>query len=112
MEACRIIITQEPSGLINVSAPMKHKELCYEMLEDAITVINYAPEKAFIQPDSKYRTLIITMQMSGLVDVSAPMPNKEICLMLIDEAFPVIEEFESTEVKHLKSGYADSLSPA
>ena len=34
-EACRIIITQEPSGLLSVSAPMKHKELCYEILRAA-----------------------------------------------------------------------------
>lgn len=106
-EACRIIITQEIlSRVVNVSAPMKYKELCYNILKDAAFVIDHSPANYFI---GNNHTLLITMNMAGIVEVSAPMPPKDYCHLLLKAAKKVIEEFESTEVKSLKSGYADCL---
>lgn len=106
-EACKIVITQEASGLVNVTAPMKYKELCYNILDDAKIVVNTSSPFDFFSPS---RTLLITMNMTGLVDVAAPMPPKEWCLMVLKAAKKIIEEFESPENKLLKSGYADSIS--
>lgn len=108
MEACKIIITQELNGMVNASAPMKYKELCYNILDDAKIVINTSSPFDFFSPS---KTLVITMNMSGLVDIAAPMPNKEWCLMMLKAARKIIEEFDSPELKQLKSGYADCLSP-
>lgn len=105
-EACRIIITQELGGLINVSAPMRHKDLCYDILREAKTVIKHTNPAYFI---GNNQTLLITMNMTGLVDVSAPLPPKDYCFILLKAAKKIIEEFESSEQKNLPSGYADSI---
>jgi hypothetical protein len=107
MEACKIIITQEVNGTMNVSAPMAYKELCYNILDDAKIVINTSSPFDFFGPS---KTLLITMNMTGLVDVAAPMPDKEWCLMALKAARKIIDEFESNEQKQVKSGYADSIS--
>lgn len=109
-EACRLIITQEANGLINVSAPMKYKPLCYDILKDARYVIEHAAPHCFSAlPGLMGRTLIITMDMTGRVDVAAPLPLREWCLEALKHAQTVIEQFESTEQKMRPAGFADCL---
>lgn len=105
-EACRIIITEEASGLVNVSAPMQYKELCYNILADAKKVIDYTPPEVFFNPG---RTLIIAMNMTGLVDVAAPLPPRDWCYITLTKARTIIEQFESPEEKMRPAGYADCL---
>jgi hypothetical protein len=105
-EACRIIITQEKSGVFSVSAPMSYKELCYDILADAKTVIDYERNPVFFSPG---RTLIVTMNMDGRVDVAAPAPSKEWCYMALSAARRVIEEYDGPEQKQRPAGYADPL---
>lgn len=108
-EACRVIIAQEASGLVNVSAPMAYKALCYEILKDARRVIELTSDFDFFNPG---RTLIITMNMTGLVDVAAPMPPREWCYAVLKQVRKIIEEFDAPQQPMRPSGYADSLSPA
>lgn len=92
---------------MNVSAPMKYKALCYDILRDAKRVIELTPDVNFFNPG---RTLVITMNMTGLVDVAAPLPKREWCEMALKAARLVIEEFDSPEQKMRPAGYADCLS--
>lgn len=107
-EACRIIITQEASGLLNVSAPMKYKELCYDILDDAKRVIELTPEPHFFAPMA-VPTLLITMNTSGLVDVQAPLPKRAWCEIALKGARRIIEEFDLGDDKMRRSGYADCI---
>ena len=106
-EACRIIITQERKGLFNVSAPMKYKELCYDILKGAEFVIERTGAQHFFNPG---RTLLITMDMTGTVDVAAPLPPLEWCLFALRSARQIIEQFDEGGPKSVPSGYADSIS--
>ena len=108
-EACRIILTQEPTGLLNVSAPMKYKPLCYDILDDARRVIELAPDSVFFSPG---KTLIITMNMTGLVDVAAPLPDRHWCYGAIKQARWIIEQYEEGGPKHRPAGYADPIPGA
>ena len=107
MEACRIIITQDAAGRFNVSAPLKYKALCYDILNDAATVIKYTRDPAaFCYPG---KTLLITMNMAGMVDVAAPMPVREWCEMALCAARLVIDQYDGPEQKERPAGYADPL---
>jgi hypothetical protein len=108
-EACRIVITQEPAGLVNVSAPMKYKALCFDILRDAKRVIELTPDVDFFSPG---KTLIITMNMTGLVDVAAPLPDRSWCEIALKAARLIIEQFDSPEQKTRPAGYADCLPAA
>lgn len=105
-EACRIVLTQERTGLVNVSAPMQHKALCYEILRDAAFVIERTEERHFFNPG---KTLLITMGMDGRVDIAAPLPPREWCLMILKAARLVIEEYDLGGPKERPAGYADNL---
>lgn len=111
-ETCRVIITEEPPslryphGLVNVSAPMKYKELCYDILDDARRVIDCTPEHAFTNPG---KTLLITMNNTGMVDVQAPLPSRHWCEHVLKTARTIIEEFDDGDAKMRPAGYADSL---
>ena len=114
-ELCHIIITEEPisqrhpKGLLNVSAPMKYKELCYEILGDALHVIDQTSEAAIFNPS---RTLVIQMQKSGMVDVQAPLPPRHWCEMVLKQAHKIIDQFDDGDTKMRKAGYADCISAA
>ena len=71
MEACRIGIHRKSDTAFDVGAPMKHKELCYEILRDAAAVAA-ATEPQHVKPGLKQ--WVIVMDMTGRVDVSAPVP--------------------------------------
>lgn len=105
-EACRIIITQETSGLVNVTAPMSYKELCYDILADAKRVIDCTPD---VDVFGCGRTLLITMNMSGLVDVQAPLPPRDWCDMILGAARKVIEEYDLGAPKLGRAGFADNV---
>ena len=108
-DACCIIVTQEATGLINVSAPMSYKPLCYEILRDAESMVAAATDHVFTAPASLNKTLLISMRMTGDVDINAPAPKKDWCLMAIKAARKIIEEFDSPQQKMRPSGYADCL---
>jgi hypothetical protein len=108
-EACRIIITEELTGLMNVSAPMKYKEICYDILKDASTVIKGTPDTVFF---GNGKTLIIAMNMSGLVDVQAPLPQREWCEKALINAEQIIREYTDSGEKINISGFADNMSNA
>ena len=105
-EACRIIITQELAGLVNVSAPMQHKPLCYEILRDAAFVIAHTPEQDFFNPGL---TLLITMGMDGRVDIAAPLPPRDWCEMILKAARLIIEEYDVGGPSQRPAGHADNL---
>lgn len=105
--ACKIIITQQmPSGLVNVSAPMRYRRLCYEILDDARYVIDHTDSRHFF---SLGRTLLITMNMDGRVDVAAPLPPRDWCEMALKAARTIIEQFDTPEQRMRPAGFADCL---
>lgn len=109
-EVCRIIITREDNGLVNVSAPMQYKALCYDILNDAKSVIDYTADRFFFLPvNTKLVSLLITMNMTGLVDVQAPLPPREWCTEMLTKSRLIIEQFDAPEQKVRPAGYADCL---
>lgn len=108
-EACRIFIQAYPAdvGGVGVSAPMKHKDLCYDILRDARIVINSTPDFMFRVP-ANLPKLVAVMNMSGTVDVIAPLPPKEICFKMLDAARKVIEAYGEKVVEQF-GAYASPL---
>jgi len=104
--ACMIILTQEASGLMNVSAPMQYKALCRDILRDAEYVVQHERPEMFFNPG---RTLIVEMTMEGRVNVQAPLPPKEWCLQALKHAWTIIDQFDAPEQKMRPAGYADCL---
>ena len=99
MEACRVVMTLTDAGLIDVGAPMKHKQLCYEILEDAAKVIAATPEQHF---QLGVRTLTLVMGMTGMVDVAAPMPPRVLCVKMLEVAKHIIERFDDESAPELR----------
>lgn len=103
MEACKIVILVNENGGTDVGAPMKYKALCYDILDDAHIVVEHTDAQHFrgkwIGPGAK---LTIVMGMDGRVDVGAPLPNREYCYKLIDEARQVIERFDDASAPPLR----------
>lgn len=103
MEACKIVIFVNASNDVDVAAPMKHKELCYDILHDAKTVIEATPDNMFlpfvIGPGAK---IVISMGMDGVVDVGAPLPNREFSLLLLTLARQVVERFDDAEAPPIR----------
>ena len=106
-DACFVIITQEDTGLVNVSAPMQYKALVYEILRDARTVIARTPPA---QCFGLTRSLVIVMRMDGRVDIQAPIPEPSWCYLMLDAAKTIVEQFDAPEQKMRPAGYADCLS--
>ena len=98
-EACRIGIHWIAQGIVDVGAPMKHKQLCYDMLRDAAKVIERTPEHFFRLGIVK---MAIVMDMTGRVDVSAPLPLRPLALAWLKEAKKVIERYNDAEDISLK----------
>jgi hypothetical protein len=94
MEACRIVIAETKPGVVDVGAPMKHKDLCYDILDDAKRVIELTHDQHF---DAKPNVLTIVMGMSGLVDVAAPLPPREKCYAWLKQARGIIERFDDAQ---------------
>jgi len=108
-EACRIIITEELTGLMNVSAPMKYKELCNDILDDALFIVLREPKETFFAPG---KSMVITMNMSGMVDLQAPLPDRAWCEKAIKESKQIIKEYQATGNKFNQTGFADNLNNA
>ena len=89
-EACRIGIHHIGGGVVDVGAPMKHKDLCYEILRDARNVLEGTPDVAF---QAGINTIQIVMDMSGRVDVGAPLPTRATAYLWLSKAKDVIERF-------------------
>jgi hypothetical protein len=89
-EACRIGIHCTAPGVVDVGAPMKYKEVCYDMLRDARFVIERTGDEHFFPGVS---TLTIVMDMSGRVDVGAPLPERHLAYLWLEKARDVIERF-------------------
>ena len=103
MEACKIVILVNEHGVADVGAPMQYKALCYDILDDARSVIAYTDAQHFrdkwMGPGAK---LVISMGMDGRVDVGAPMPNREYCYKLLADARDVIERFDDATAPELR----------
>lgn len=99
-EACRIVIVQGLDGKINAQAPMKYKDLCYDILDEAVRVIANTSELLFT---SDLLLLGIVMDMNGRVDVAAPLPPREWCAIALKAARVVIERYEDGPLIHLPS---------
>lgn len=89
-EACRIVIHERAPGIVDVGAPMKHKDLCYDILRDAGAVIRHTADHAFEPGRDK---IVIVMSMAGVVDVAAPLPPRDVCQRMLIAARDVIERF-------------------
>lgn len=89
-EVCRIGIHWIAQGVVDVGAPMKYKDICYEMLRDAAIVIERSPPHVFALGVTAFS---IVMDMSGRVDVSAPLPPKPLALAWLKDARNVIERY-------------------
>lgn len=100
MEACRIGIVLRAPGVVDVGAPMRHKELCYEILADARKVLEGTPDFAF---QSDVTVITIVMDMSGCVDVAAPLPPREMAYRMLSDASDVIERFNDDKAPELRS---------
>jgi hypothetical protein len=105
MEACRVVMTLTDAGVIDVGAPMKHKDLCYEILAEASHVIKATPEQHF---KLGQRTLTLVMGMSGTVDVAAPLPPRILCEKMLEVAKHIIERFDD-EAAPVMRPFADVL---
>jgi hypothetical protein len=105
MEACRVVMTLTDAGVIDVGAPMKHKEICYEILADAARVIDATQEQHFRLGQ---RTLTLVMGMSGTVDVAAPLPPRVLCAKMLEVAKHIIERFDDEAAPELRP-FADVL---
>jgi hypothetical protein len=99
MEACRIAIVEKAPNIFDVGAPMKHKELCYEMLADAQRVIDATTDEHFT---NKQNCLTLVMDMSGRVDVAAPLPHREKCKIMLLAANDIIERFDDDSAPALR----------
>jgi len=99
MEACRIGIHYKSPGVVDVGAPMKHKELCYEMLEEAAAVIERTEAQHF-KPG--LNTMTIVMNMTGRVDVAAPLPERHLAAQWLALARNVIERFDDASAPELR----------
>lgn len=90
MEACRIGIHLKAPGVVDVGAPMKHKDLCYEMLRDARTVMDATPDHAF---QRGVTAVVIVLDMTGRVDIGAPLPPRGLAEQSLVLARDIIERY-------------------
>lgn len=90
MDACQIVILRRADGAVDVGAPMKHKDLCYDILADARTVIERLRDQHF---SPVVKQLGIVMDMRGVVDVAAPLPPRELCYVMLEQGRDVIERY-------------------
>lgn len=105
MEACRIVACKNEQGVIDVGAPMKHKQICYEILADAARVIEATSDQHF----SRFAScLTIVMGQSGVVDVAAPLPPRALCAVMLIEAKRLIEQFDDAQAPVLRP-FSDKL---
>jgi hypothetical protein len=103
MEVCRIVILVRPDGAVDVAAPMKEKPLCYEILKSAKSVIARSPGQVFKDLWlAKGARIVIVMNLQGVVDVSAPLPNREFCYQMLRDAKIVIERFDDAEAAPMR----------
>lgn len=98
-EVCRIGILLRAPGVVDVGAPMKYKEHCYDMLADARRVMEATPEQAF-QPGIKQITLV--MDMTGRVDVAAPLPPRQLAYRMLTDAKDVIERYNDATAPEMR----------
>ena len=105
MEACRIGIKYKGIGfnhaqVVDVGAPMKHKELCYDMLRDAKAVIAATPEHIF---QLGVVDIAIVMDMTGRVDVSAPLPPRRLANLWLESARDLIERYNDDSEPQMRA---------
>lgn len=100
MEACRIGIHHLGGDAVDVGAPMKHKPLCYEILADALLVMKGTPDRAFTPG---VNSISIVMDMTGRVDVSAPLPPREIAYLWLKNAKDVIERYNDDRAPEMRA---------
>lgn len=98
-EAARIVILRG-AGVVDVAAPMKHKDLCYDLLRQAKAVMRHTGDEAFI---STVTRIIIVLDMTGRVDVAAPMPSREMAEKMLDDARAVIERYNEASAPPQKA---------
>lgn len=103
VEACRIVILLKSPGVVDVAAPMKYKQLCYDILEDARFVIESTKSELFTSMLDVNARLVIVMSMAGRVDVGAPLPTRELCYRMLKDAKLVIERFNDAEAPPMRA---------
>lgn len=104
MDYCTITITQSPDGQFVVAAPLQDKALCLDVLRDAVTVIKRTVHPlAFTKAE---RSLTLYASLEGRVDVSAPMPPLDWCLLAITTATKIVDEFDSAAQPITRHGMA------
>jgi hypothetical protein len=69
---------------------MRHKSLCYDILRDARTVLESIEDQHF---KVGINTLTIVMDMSGRVDLAAPLPTRPLAYQWLALARDVIERY-------------------
>jgi hypothetical protein len=79
------------------------------MLRDAKTVIEKTGDEHF---DNSKREIAIVMDMSGRVDVSAPLPNRWLCYQMLVDAKGVIERYNDDAAPVLKAFHMGVLGDA
>jgi hypothetical protein len=99
MEACRIGIHHIGGDAVDVGAPMKHKPLCYEILSEALFVMQGTPDSAFTPG---VNSISLVMDMTGRVDVAAPLPPRETAYLWLDKAKDVIERFNDDSAPEMR----------
>ena len=98
-EACQIVLLSREPGVVDVGAPMKYKQLCYDILKDAAAVIGRTPDLLFREEWTVGARIVITMSMAGVVDVAAPLPNRELCEKMLRLGRVVIERYDEAEAR-------------
>lgn len=99
-EACRIVILLRAPGVVDVAAPMKHKDLCYNLLRDAAVVMKRTPDHLFRVGIER---VVIVMSMAGVVDVAAPLPSRELCAAMLKLGRDVIERYDDATAPPMKA---------
>jgi hypothetical protein len=98
VETARIGIHRRSATVFDVGAPMQHKDLCYAMLFDAAVVAAATEPQHFRAGLTQWA---ITMDMTGRVDISAPVPVDY--PMWLADARDVIERYNDDSAPVFKA---------
>jgi hypothetical protein len=78
---------------------MKHKPLCYEILADARGIMERTHDSAFHEG---INSITIVMDMTGRVDVAAPLPPRASAYLWLEKAKQIIIRFNDESAPELR----------
>lgn len=89
----RIELSLRDDGRVDIVAP-RDADFCRDALKDGRTVIVHAPDDGFVPSWVTKAKVVLEMDhVTGRVDVAAPLPNRALCLQMVDAATQTIEKY-------------------